>query len=327
MKRKRLEQLLQFDDLHVCVIGDVMLDQYLIGKIDRISPEAPVPIINLTERSHKLGGAANVAMNTASLGSHTTLIGIIGDDKDGQIIQDIASVQSNLNTELIVEKSRKTSCKTRVLSQDQHILRIDNEDINDCSKTTVSQVTNILDACHKGRKIDTIIFQDYNKGFFSRHMISTLMSWCAKNNVKTCLDPKFENIEDFKNVNLFKPNLKELVHLLGKKVETDLESLKEIGSRILNQLNCEIFILTLGAEGIFVCNANNYHLEGVQKRSIVDVSGAGDTVIAIMSLLFCAQMASLEEMSKIANYAAAAVCSVPGVGIIEKAHILSNFKK
>ena len=326
MEAGRIEELLDFDDLHVLVIGDIMLDEYLIGNTTRISPEAPVPIVNLDKKVHRLGGAANVAMNTSSLGAQTSLIGIIGNDENGEIIAKLTNEKERLKAYLVKDFTRRTTSKTRVLVANQNLLRIDNEDVFDVDKEIVSKVENMLKFIHHQKSIDIIILQDYNKGLFSPAMIKMVMTWLKKNKVKSALDPKIHNIELFKGVDIFKPNLKELRQFLGGQIEITSEALRKAGRNALKKMACDALVLTLSADGVYLINEESDHWESTSIQSIVDVSGAGDTVISVVALLYAKSEASLDEIGKLSNYAGAAVCSVPGVGVVDKSMVLSVVK-
>ena len=317
MKKARIKELLNFNKIHVTVLGDVMLDEYKSGHIDRISPEAPVPIVNLSQLEHKLGGAANVALNTLNLGAKTTLIGLLGEDENGKIIKDLCKNKNGLNTIFVTDKKRRTTCKTRIIAKNQQLLRIDEEDTLPSDDSIVSKVLNKLDEIHKINPISILIFQDYNKGFFSKNMIKELMLWTSSNKVTSCLDPKYNNILLFKGIDLFKPNLRELNSLLKEKIEGIDEKIKLKVERTFNILDPSIILLTMGSEGVFISNKLESHLEPALTKPIIDVSGAGDSVISLTALLYYNKEASLEEISKLANYAGAAACSMLGVGIID----------
>jgi rfaE bifunctional protein kinase chain/domain len=326
MEVERINELLKFENLHVLVLGDIMLDEYLIGDSNRISPEAPVPVVNLKNKVHRLGGAANVALNTNSLGARTSLIGIIGDDEAGEIITRITNETDGVYSYLIKDHSRRSTCKTRVLAANQQLLRIDNEDTFDASLDIVAKVQNMLKYIHHNNALDIIILQDYNKGVFSPEMIEMVISWSKENGVKTALDPKERNIDLYKGVDVFKPNLREIVRYLGSEVILDLENLKLAGSSSIARMACNLLVLTLSAKGIFLMDQSEAHWERTSIQNIVDVSGAGDTVISIVSLLYAAGEASMEEIGKLANYSGSAVCKVPGVGVIDKSMILNITK-
>lgn len=326
MEIERIKELLKFEHLHVLIIGDIMLDEYLIGTADRISPEAPVPVVNLNKKVHRLGGAANVALNTNSLGARTSLIGIVGNDEAGDIVCRITEETKGVYSYLIKDDSRKTTCKTRVLAANQNLLRIDHEDTFDVSEDLVKTVENMLNYIHHENPLDIIILQDYNKGIFSPEMIKMVISWSRLNRVKTALDPKERNIDLYRGVDIFKPNLRELSKYLGHEIALTPESLELAGSSTIQRMDCNLLVLTLSSKGIFLMDRNEAHWEKTSMQNIVDVSGAGDTVISVVSLLFAAGEAKREEVGRLANYAGAAVCKLPGVGVIDEQMILGITK-
>ncbi len=322
MVRSRIEQVLNFDNLHAVVIGDVMLDEYILGSAKRISPEAPVPIVELASREHRLGGAGNVAINTCSLGAKTTLIGLIGDDANGQILTQLTKDHQNLSSYLIKDGGRKTTCKTRILASSQHLLRVDNEDRHDIPSPLVEKVEKMLKFIHHSTKIDVIILQDYNKGFFSAEMIQMLLSWSKSNGILTALDPKLERVSLFKGVDIFKPNLKEVIAFLGHEVAITKEDLQSACSQVALKMESELVVITLSADGICSRKDDAFHWESSSIQSIVDVSGAGDTVISLVALLYANKDASIEEITLLANLGGGAVCRLPGVAVVDNGMIL-----
>ncbi|GLR15691.1 bifunctional heptose 7-phosphate kinase/heptose 1-phosphate adenyltransferase [Portibacter lacus] len=329
MNVERINELLSFDDVHVLVLGDVMLDEYILGSATRISPEAPVPVVSLSEKVHRLGGAANVAMNTQSLGAHTSLIGLIGNDDYGKIITGLTKDRKGMQTFLVNDHSRRTTCKTRILASNQNLLRVDNEDTHPIDSEIVTKIIKMVKFLNHERPIDIIILQDYNKGLFSPEMIEAIIAWAKENKVKTALDPKQENIEYFKGVDIFKPNLKELRNFLGHEVKVESKALRQSCVEVFDQMDCDMVLLTLSADGVFVSTEEDHHWESTSVQSIVDVSGAGDTVISLVSLLYANGDASISEIGQLANLGGAAVCKIPGVGVVDKkmiANVTKNMK-
>lgn len=324
MKKERIEELLDFAGLHVMVLGDIMLDEYLRGNTTRLSPEAPVPVLNFEERSHKLGGAANVAINLTNLEVQTSLIGVLGNDEAGMHLSRLCGEQDRLASYLIKDESRVTTCKTRVLAKNQHLLRIDHEDTAPVHRELVTKVIAQLASVHTDHPIDIMIFQDYNKGFFSSEMIEGLMKWAKTHEVFTSLDPKTDNIDLFKGIDVFKPNRRELINYLGYEFPLDPNGLLETSKKVLEKLSASWLTLTLSSNGIYIASKVNAHHQPTKATSIIDVSGAGDTVLAISSLLIYQAKASIAEICKISNDAGAIVCNIPGVGIIDKKAIVSK---
>ncbi|MCL4107844.1 UNVERIFIED_CONTAM: hypothetical protein GTU68_027229 [Idotea baltica] len=185
----------------------------------------------------------------------------------------------------------------------------------------------MLKFIHHEQNIDIIILQDYNKGLFSQEMIKMVIKWSKDNHVKTALDPKQQNIDFFKGVDIFKPNLKELRNFIGQEINIERKSLSDACYNVLQRMECDMVLLTLSADGVYVATEDSSHWESTSVQSIVDVSGAGDTVISIVSLLYANGEASLTEIGKLANYGGAAVCKIPGVGVVNKSMIVGVVEK
>ena len=305
-----LKDLIQeFSQKRILVVGDLMLDHYIFGKVDRISPEAPIPVVAVESENYKLGGAGNVAMNVASLGGLPFIIGTIGSDDNATIL--INQLRKNrLPTDLIIHSVDKpTTIKTRVFAHSQQVVRIDKEETSKLATATLQSVLQNFSKIIK--QVDAVIFEDYNKGFFSKFLIKRLIN-IAKEEAKPILvDPKSDNFLDFVGCTVFKPNKKEFArgtHLKSTK-HTD-----EKGFELLEQLGAKHIVLTKSEEGLSIFSKGEkepVHLPTFTKK-VYDVSGAGDTVIATLALAYCCG-ASIKDASQIANYAAAIACSSVGV--------------
>jgi len=298
----------------IFIIGDVMLDRYLLGDVTRISPEAPVQVFDIRKSEFRLGGAANVAYNVKTLGADPALIGVMGEDGEGKLlIDEMNKLSLNING-LITEKGRPTTCKTRVISDSHHLLRIDSESKEDISNESENKIIELLEK--NLSKIGIIILQDYNKGVLTKNLIQKVSEFAGKNKLRILVDPKFENFFEFKNVYLFKPNRKELEDALGKKAKQNGD-LDEFAGEIMNKLNCENLILTLGEHGMMILENTNGKLKKeiiqTKARKVADVSGAGDTVISTIAVCL-AGGADIKDSALISNYAAGIV--VEEVGII-----------
>ena len=311
----------------IFIIGDVMLDRYLLGDVTRISPEAPVQVFDIRNSEYRLGGAANVSYNVSTLGARPFLIGVIGDDAEGKLLID---AMENLQIEtkgLIKEVNRPTTSKTRVISDSHHLLRIDSESKNDISDKTEENILKLLE--ENVKEIDIIILQDYNKGVLTKSLIKKITEFAEKRSVKILVDPKFENFFEFKNTYLFKPNRKELEDALGKKIKSTGD-LDEFAAELLTKLNCENIILTLGEQGMMIFENSNGKLKqekiGTKARKVADVSGAGDTVISTIAVCL-AGGASLKEAAIISNYAAGLVVEEVGIVPIHKNTLIENILK
>ena len=314
-----------FTDLRVLIIGDVMIDSYLWGKVDRISPEAPVPIVNVQKRDQRLGGAANVALNVQSLGAIPILCSVIGDDMDGNNFLTLLE-KSKLSKEGIIRSdARITTIKHRVISGAYHMLRVDQEidySINkDESKQLINRAKKLIPDC------DVVIFEDYDKGVLNKEVIEEIIAFANKNNTPTVVDPKKRNFLHYKNASLFKPNRKELKD--GLKLDSDLNSLTELQKALKSlksNLNSESVLITLSEKGVFIDQEKEQFLIPAHVREISDVSGAGDTVISIAALCYALRLPP-KFLASLSNLGGGIVCEHIGVVPIEKSTLLKEAKK
>ncbi|MCH1436786.1 MAG: bifunctional ADP-heptose synthase [Flavobacteriales bacterium] len=309
----------QFQSKKVLVIGDAMIDAYMWGEVNRMSPEAPVPIVEINKRESRLGGAANVALNIQSLGAIPVLFSSIGSDHYGDLFLKLMKEQ-NLSTEGIQRISnRSTTVKTRIISDNKHVLRVDEEEV---SMIRDEKIIECLKNLILTGTFDVIIFEDYNKGLLSEKLIQTAIEIATEKNIPTIVDPKKENFFAYKGVDIFKPNLKEIKE--GMDVEFEVQSESELSRyvEILRaKLNAKSILLTLSEHGIYYQNRENIFREKAHKRSIVDVSGAGDTVVSVAALALACQLDS-ELLMRIANLAGGLVCEKVGVVPILKEDLL-----
>jgi rfaE bifunctional protein kinase chain/domain len=304
----------EFDKLNILVIGDAMIDSYIWGDIERNSPEAPIPIVNATKYEKKLGGAANVALNIKSLGANPTLISVIGNNDNGFL--DLMK-KFDLSVEGILQEDRLTTTKTRVISNNKHQLRIDEENTNDIvsENELINQVFNSL------AKTDVVLFQDYNKGVLTKRVIREVIDKCNELNIPTLADPKLKNYWEYKNVSLFKPNLKELNDSSESEIlSSDLKSISLEVKKQRLKLNAKEIIVTLSDNGVFFQNDNlEFHLP-IYIKDIVDVSGAGDCVIAILALIYNSNL-NKKEIVSLANLCGGLACKKVGVASLEKVEL------
>jgi D-glycero-beta-D-manno-heptose-7-phosphate kinase len=314
-------QLPDFRDVHILVIGDVMIDRYISGSVKRISPEAPVPIVAMDHVENRLGGSANVALNLCALGAKVTVLSIIGDDQEGEILVKMMEEVPNLTFEYLTIASRKTTLKTRVMSNNQHLLRIDHEDTADIS---TEQSISIIERCKTimaNNAIHGVILQDYNKGMLTIENIQPMIALCEKQNIPTFVDPKEKNFFEYKNCTVFKPNKKEILKALGlSQLDFDF-----IDRQLRIKLSHKITFITLGSEGIYVNDGHQDAKYGTTPRNIADVCGAGDTVISILCLCYIKKM-PLHQIARIANTAGGQVCEKPGVVSIERKNLEDELK-
>lgn len=292
-----------------------MLDVYIWGKVVRISPEAPVPIVEVQEESYRFGGAANVGMNIKSLGGYPFLVGIIGYDKEGSVIDALLEEYELEKNGIFYDEERPTTVKTRIIAHNQHVVRIDKEDKSHISKEMEEKIMAFINS-HKN-KIDGIILEDYNKGVLTKTLIKQIIDFANANNILITVDPKFDNFFEYQNVTVFKPNRKETENALGMRLDTE-EKVIEAGKRLKEKLNPEYLLLTRGEKGMTLFLKNgDVHTIPTRARKVADVSGAGDTVIATLTMALAAG-ASIDEAATIANLAAGLVCEEVGVVPVDR---------
>jgi len=299
-----------------------MIDSYIWGKVERISPEAPVPVVRVTKKENRLGGAANVALNIQSLGASPYICAVIGDDSDGERFLSLLKQQGLSDEGLIKIKSRPTTVKTRIIAHNQQIARVDAETDRNLSNSNTLLVLNKVKQIITDHRIDAIIFEDYDKGLITEDLISNTVKIAEEMGIITVVDPKKKNFHAYKGVQLFKPNLKELKE--GLKIEVDpsnMEQVEQAVERLKKHLGAKTVMLTLSENGVYVSSeSGNKHIPA-HKRDIADVSGAGDTVIATAALCLAAGLNEFKT-AEIANLAGGLVCEHVGVVPIDKAQLL-----
>ncbi len=316
-----------FSKMKVAVVGDVMLDTYWWGNVERISPEAPVPVVAVSKREKRIGGAGNVALNVQALGASVALLSILGDDEDGIQLKNLLQ-EKNIDTRFILEsKKRITTNKIRIISRNQHMMRLDAEIIHDIDSNDEEKLQYQIEKFIASEKPDVVIFEDYNKGILTKNIIANSIAFCQKNNVTTAVDPKRKNFFCYKNATLFKPNLNEAIaslNLLPEEISADL--LSDIHAQLKEQLDHSISLITLSEKGIFYQENNHNNILPSHRRTIADVSGAGDTVIAVASLIYAATK-DIDLSAKIANIAGGIVCEEVGTVAIQKQKLLEECKR
>ncbi len=329
ISQQELRQLFgKFDTCRVMIVGDVMIDSYLIGKVDRISPEAPVPVVALKERNNMLGGAANVALNVKALGAEAILCSVIGNDKQGDVLLDLMNDQG-LSTDGITKGiDRITTTKFRIISNHMQMLRVDEEmdtDIPEVDTVVFLEKISRLVSFHKP---DVIILQDYNKGVLTPEVIQTVIGLARANHIPVAVDPKKRNFAAYKGITLFKPNLKEICE--GLKIEIDPKSAASLqkAAKILHTgQDLKQVLITLSENGVFISSASGGSYTSncipAEMRSIADVSGAGDTVISVAAL--CLALGTDPVlMASLSNLAGGLVCEQAGVVPVDKQKLLAE---
>lgn len=311
--------------LKVLVIGDVMVDSYIWGKVSRISPEAPVPVVLAERKEKRLGGAANVALNVQALGATPIPCAIVGDDVDGAFFLDRLKERGIPSKGVITSQERVTTVKERVLSGSHQLLRVDSESDKDMSpieqKAMLAHITKLLP------EVDVVIFEDYDKGVLNKEVIAHTITEANKRGIPTVVDPKKRNFLDYQGATLFKPNLKELREGMKLDVDpTDLDSVRSASLALQEALSCQMVMVTLSEHGVYIKDNGDSHLIPAHVRQISDVSGAGDTVISVVA---CGLAAGLEaqKTAALANLAGGLVCEHVGVVPINKEELIEEIEE
>ncbi len=311
----RREILQKFNGKKVLVIGDFMLDEYITGKVERISPEAPVPVVEAKESTYRAGGAANVVVNLASLGAVPVAVGVIGNDREGELLKDLLS-KHNVNIDnLIVDRNRPTTKKTRIIASSQQLLRVDWENRNYVSKEIESKILSVFNEVNN---IDVVIISDYGKGVITSKLFE--LTGKIKENVPVLLDPKEKNYHLYKNLTTMTPNIKETFGAVGIKPETN-EKAEEAGRKLIERFNLDYAVITRSEKGLSVVKKNSAHHIPTKAKQVFDVTGAGDTVVSVFALSL-ASGATPEEAGEIANIAAGVVVGKLGTATVTVEEIL-----
>ncbi len=314
-----------FNALKVLIIGDVMLDSYIWGAVERISPEAPVPIINVKKKDFRLGGAANVALNISSLGATPILCALIGDDDDGKKLLQRMEERGMSKEGIVISDERPTTVKTRVIASHQHVVRVDEESDLEAStgeeQAMMEKITRLLPQCQ------VVIFEDYDKGAINPSIIDKTVALAIQQNIPTIVDPKKRNFLAYKNVTLFKPNLKELREGLKIDVVASNQKQMELAAATLREkLQARGVMVTLSEHGIFIDFENQKVKLPAHQREIADVSGAGDTVVSVAALCTALKLEA-KTIASLSNLAGGLVCQHVGVVPIDKNELMSEALK
>ncbi|MCO4819091.1 MAG: D-glycero-beta-D-manno-heptose-7-phosphate kinase [Bacteroidetes bacterium] len=311
-----------FKHLNVLILGDVMVDEYYVGEVTRISPEAPVPVVSVKKRERRLGGAANVALNIKALGANPILCAVRGNDPEGEWLYNRLSEVALENEGIIVDRKRPTTIKTRVIGNNKQLLRVDQEDCTEVDSDIEKHALDFVKSILTG--IDVVIFQDYNKGFLTKKLIGSVIKLCNKEDIPTLVDPKIEHFFDYKGVTLFKPNKKEIID--GLQLQSELSTKTEIESAIqllAKKLDIKQVLLTLSEMGVAILENEQVVFIDAHKRKIADVSGAGDSVISVAALAVGSKM-PWTSVAGLSNLAGGLVCEKIGVVAIDKTRLLDE---
>jgi rfaE bifunctional protein kinase chain/domain len=312
-KQEIIQLFKNFRHMNVLIIGDVMIDSYTWGKVTRISPEAPVPIVAVEKEENRLGGAANVALNILALGATPYLCAVVGEDKNAEIFDNLLASHQLSKEGIIRSDNRITTVKTRIIGNNHQMLRIDKEVEYPLSEIELKQLYNQIKNLVDNKKIYVIIFEDYDKGVITTSLIEQVVELAKSKNIPVAVDPKKRNFLNYKNVSLFKPNLKELKEGLNIEIDTSIPAtLENAAKQIREILNAKMAIITLSEKGILINTANENKIIPAHVRNIADVSGAGDTVISVAALCLAAGI-SPQDIAELSNLAGGLVCEHVGV--------------
>ena len=318
------ETFKSFNDLNVLIIGDVMVESYMWGKVNRISPEAPVPIVAIQSKEQRLGGAANVALNIQAMGANPILCSVIGVDYDGQHFLDLLKKQKLSQKGILKSRNRITTNKTRIIGNNHQLVRVDEEVEEDITPNETDQLLQLILFILQHDKIDVIIFEDYNKGLITPKLIKSVVEMAKKRNIPIAVDPKKKNFSSYKGVTLFKPNLKELRE--GLKLDAENDNLKELQKAVSSfrvKQKIHTALITLSEKGIYTNSRFLKEIIPAHIRNIADVSGAGDTVISVAALCLAMELHPILTAA-LSNLAGGLVCEEVGVVPINKAKLLEE---
>lgn len=322
MKKERLEEILNsFEDLRVAVVGDMMLDDYLIGTVERISPEAPVPVVSIKKERFVLGGAANVVNNLSTLGAKALCFGVIGEDFDGDRLVNELEKRSIETSGIIKCTHRPTIVKRRIIAGNQQLLRLDWEDARPISVDLEDVLLRHIESKIEG--LNAIILSDYDKGVLTPKVVKKIIDICNEKNIIVTVDPKPKNALNYIGATSMTPNRKEALECLG---ETRADDMLEIGRKLKKKLDLNNLLLTRSEEGMSLFEGKEVINIPTYAKEVYDVTGAGDTVISVFTLA-CAAGVSPHEAAKIANTAAGVVVGKMGTSTVTKEEILDFYNR
>jgi D-glycero-beta-D-manno-heptose-7-phosphate kinase len=327
VKEQEVNQIFEkFSQMRAIVIGDAMVDTYLWGKVERVSPEAPIPIVSVTKRESRLGGAANVSLNLQSLGATPVLFSVVGNDEKGRKFKKMIGKNSLPDYGILVDPNRITTVKSRIIGKGQHIARVDEESTDFIDEAFEQALINGIKKELETNKVDVIIFVDYDKGVITPSLFENTNKMAREKGIPIAVDPKKRNFNYYKNIDLFKPNFKEFVDGTGLPLRKgDLEMLRQAAHALKEKQNYKLIFITLSELGVFISNGIKEQYYPAVIRHIADVSGAGDSVISVASLAMAAGL-SPKVMALISNIAGGMVCENLGVVPVNKTQLIKVMK-
>ena len=315
MKEKYRKIISNFKGKKIAVLGDSMLDEFIFGRVERISPEAPVPVVTVERKEYRPGGAANVWRNLRDLGARAFLFSVVGDDREGEILKEMLS-----DALFIVEKERPTTLKTRIIAQHQQVVRVDRESTREIKNETAEKLIAEL----LSTQVEGVIISDYEKGVISAHLLKNLLP-ALKDRIPVFVDPKLKNFRLYRPVFMIKPNQKEVSALAGRRINS-IEDLKKVGKEIKKELQPRVLCITMGEKGMLLFTDEQVKHIPSRALEVFDVTGAGDTVISVFALSYLAG-ASVEEAAELANYAASVVIRKIGTSSLFPEELISSVEE
>ena len=317
----------KFENITAIVIGDVMVDSYLWGKVDRVSPEAPIPIVSVMKKENRLGGAANVSLNLQALGATPLLFSVIGDDEKGRRFRKLMEKNNLFTDGIFIDPHRITTVKSRIISGGQHIARVDEESTDFIEPDLELLIFNSIKRTIENRKVDVIIFVDYDKGVITPSLFKKVQVLAQSKSIYVAVDPKKRNFQVYDHVDLFKPNFKEFTEGIGHAIKKgDIPSLKKEAELYKKEKFFKFIFITLSELGVFLSNSVSQTYYPAQIRYIADVSGAGDTVLSVASLCLAAGV-DPALMALLSNIAGGLVCEKVGVVPIDRSVLSKELEK
>ncbi len=315
-----------FSALRVLVVGDLMIDRYVYGTVDRISPEAPVPVVRYRSQEDRPGGAANVALNVKALGAAAGVAGAVGADEAAGELSRLL-VDNGVDAALLGrDPERLTTVKTRVISQNQQLLRVDRETTDALHPDTAASLVEAIETTLAKGEHQMVILQDYNKGVLTETLIPGVLDSCRRHGVLTAVDPKQHNFWAYRNCDLFKPNLREIQQQCDFSIRPELADLDRAAALLFERLKCRQVMITLSEHGIYTHDGSHSTIHPTRARHIADVSGAGDTVISVAGCGLAAGM-PLADAARLANLAGAQVIARPGVVTVDPEELYRDWQK
>jgi len=316
---------LDFSDLHILVVGDSMIDKFVYGRSERLSPEAPVPVMLPEQEENNLGGAANVVCNLLALGAKASLVSLIGADEEGKELDELLSKKLICSSFLLQDKSRRTTTKTRLLIDHKQILRIDKEDTNYINPREEQRILASISDLTGSHNYNAVILQDYNKGLMTDNLIKQCIALCQGRDIPVFVDPKHTNFFSYSGCTIFKPNIKELQHILQENIPISKDYLDSAILRIRQKINCNTIIVTLSEKGAYFNDGLESGIISTEALKSIDVSGAGDTFISIFSLMYLTNY-KLPKCLEISNIVAGIACTKSNVVAVSIDEIINHLK-